>query len=358
MAHGDGRIFLKPGSSVYHAEYWANGQRQRESTGERDEKAARRYLKNRVKQAHASEVTGATFATAAMRKLTVGDLLARLRDKYAAHGQLSPQNLSLLKKTEADLGHLSATGASSKDFAAYRQRRLSAGDAPASANRVLQMCRAAFNLAVKRAELGRAPHIELSSEAGNARQGFTDLAQLETLLAALPGDLRDFTRFGFETGWRKGEIASLTWADLDGDTIRLRGEHSKNGESRALPCVGTLGEILERRRQARQMACQFVFHRDGAPVADFKKSWATATKKAGLGGLLFHDLRRSACRGMLRAGVPMAVAMKISGHKTTSMFQRYAIVAESDLAEALTRTQNFRESARPKIVAIGKAKQA
>jgi hypothetical protein len=95
-----------------------------------------------------------------------------------------------------------------------------------------------------------------------------------------------------------------------------------------------LQRIIERRKARRRVVgmdgtaqlSEYVFHRDGAPVGEFKKSWATATKAAKCQGLLFHDLRRTCARRLLAAGVPTQVAKSITGHETDSIFSRYAIV--------------------------------
>jgi integrase len=155
-------------------------------------------------------------------------------------------------------------------------------------------------------------------------------------------------------GWRKGEIASLLWADVDADVIRLRAEHSKNRRGRSVPLrdgdgkLTQVGQLIERRRSARTIKtdvglqlASYVFHRKGEPIGDFRKAWTTACTKAGLMGRLFHDLRRTAVRNMVRAGVPERVAMEISGHRTRSIFDRYNIVNERDKQDAMRRTQEY-----------------
>jgi hypothetical protein len=79
--------------------------------------------------------------------------------------------------------------------------------------------------------------------------------------------------------------------------------------------------------------------RKGQAIKTFWKRWKTATEGAGCPGRVPHDFRRTAVRNLNRAGVPETVAMKITGHKTRSVFDRYDITSEEDLIEATRKLQ-------------------
>ena len=161
---------------------------------------------------------------------------------------------------------------------------------------------------------------------------------------------------------RRGEILSLKWehVDLLNRQIRLNPGDTKNGEGRVIPLGDELADTLRSQLHLRNTTvpdCQLVFFRivktkehpvpRWLPIGDFRKAWEAACAESGLTSQKFHDLRRSAVRNLVRSGVQERVAMMISGHKTRSVFDRYNIVSEQDLTDAVRKLQKFRDAAEP-----------
>ena len=125
--------------------------------------------------------------------------------------------------------------------------------APATVNCSTQLLAQAFKLSIQRLHLSSAPVIRHLPEAGNARQGFFNETEFRSVIEHLPDYVKDFALFAYLTGWRKGEITSLKWADVDEEIVRLRPEYSKNRQGRTVPLVGELAEVICRRKMARQV---------------------------------------------------------------------------------------------------------
>jgi integrase len=368
---GQGRIFQR-GSFLWIA-YYAHGREVREAarhvrTGdkldvtEKNRHEAERFLKRRLGEIAAEQHGGRVFVGPQQERVTIGELLDALENDYKLRDRWNAKVASNVKPLREHFGTWRAVEVTSNAIGTYIENLREQGYSNATANRRTQLLGQAFKVAIRNKQLTAAPFIPRLSEIGNERQGFFETADFEAVSAKLPEYLRDFSRFGFVTGWRKGSIESLRWSDVGEDVIYLRAANSKTRKPETIPVEGELAGIIERRRSAAILKsegneprfAEFVFHREGEPIGDFRKAWATACKEADLQPRMFHDLRRTASRNMIAAGVPQAVAMKITGHRTDSMFRRYAIVDEEQKREALAKTQQYLvTSTARKVVAFG-----
>jgi integrase len=148
--------------------------------------------------------------------------------------------------------------------------------------------------------------------------------------------LRSMFEVAYNLGWPKSELLNLRvrQVDLASRTIRLEVDETKNNDGRTAVMTSPIYALLQQCVLGKQ-ADDHVFTRDGGqPVRDFRGTWDKICTEAKTPGLLFHDLRRTAVRNMVRRAIPERVAMTISGHKTRSVFDRYDVVSESDLREA------------------------
>jgi integrase len=155
-------------------------------------------------------------------------------------------------------------------------------------------------------------------------------------------------------GTPRRETVGSHYLPLAAGVIRLRAEHSKNGRPRVLVLRGDLLELVRRQMAVRRLGCPYAFNCDGRPLGNFQ-GVAPNLRGGRPRRAALHDMRRSAVRNMVRAGVPERVTMAVSGHRTRAVFDRYNIVSEDDLAAAAERVNDDmakRAEEPPRVVAL------
>lgn len=342
---GNGRIY-KRGKRwwiAYYAPQDGRSVEMREAGGD-TEKEARRLLKARLDEITVHKSGLRKFSGPKQERLTVAELLQSFEQDCEIRGLKSlAQVRSHLKHIRSHFGVYRALSVTPDRIREYMSRRKQAGAANATINRELEGLQRAFALAVDSGQLNVVPKIPSLPE-HNARQGFFERAEFYAVLERISNrNVADFLEWFYWTGMRPGEIRSLTWKGFDRETwtLRLHAKDAKSGHGRVIGLEGPLQEIVKRRLASRVFGCDLIFHRNGKPIGTFGKQWKTACKLAGVSEKIPYDLRRTAVRNMVRAGVPEKVAMSISGHRTRQVFDRYNIVSENDLREAISKTVDY-----------------
>ena len=128
--------------------------------------------------------------------------------------------------------------------------------------------------------------------------------------------------------------------------INLEPEDTKDKEKRSIPICDEVNSVLQ--AIPRNLHDNHVFMFRGKPVSDIRTGLVRSCNKAGIiygrkekDGFTFHDLRHTFNTNMRKAGVPESVIMKITGHSTREMFDRYNTVDEDDSREAVDRLELF-----------------
>jgi integrase len=335
---GTGTIYRR--GRIWWIQYFVRGQIIPESSGSTERADAENLLKQRIGEVAAGRRVGPERATVAdLCQLVIEDnQIRKLRDaqhvewRYKAH-------------IEPLLGSLLASRFGSAQLRQYVAKRRQAGASDATINRELAILHRGFRLGLQDDPplVQRVPAIPLLEE-DNVRQGFLEQEQYEHLLEELPVSLKALFVCGYHTGARKNELRRIQWPQVDFESclIRLSAGQTKGKRARTLPIYGDMRRWLERQRETCPEDSLWVFHGTHyCPVDNHLNGWAEACKRAGLPGLLFHDLRRSAVRNMKRAGIQDKVAMEISGHRTRSVFDRYNIIDVTDLHNAGERLEEY-----------------
>lgn len=338
---------IYPRGGVYWIKFYRHGKPFRESSHSDSYEEAERLLKRRQ-----GEVVTGRFAGLGPERTRMSELFADVLEDYRMQRRASADDVDSRIRVHLNpaFGETRAADLNTQDLKRYISKRRDARAADASINRELAIVRRAFTLATaadppKVNRIIKVPRLHED----NVRCGFLEHDQYIKLRNELPPHARLLLVIGYHTGIRSGELRKIRWNQVDfvSAEIRLSGPQTKNRKPRTVPIYGEMREWLlmtKEERDQRWPTCEWVFAKNGHQVGDFRKVWEPACTRAGVPGLLFHDLRRSAVRNMERAGIPRKVAMEISGHRTESVYRRYDIVSRRDLMIAGDKLARYLES--------------
>jgi integrase len=318
--------------------------RQRESAETADRREALDVLKRRVAEVNTGNVAGTDA-----KRVRIAELAEDFLRDYRINGKSSEADAEARWRLHLNpfFGSHRAIRVTSDLLNKYVDKRQEAGAANGTINRELAALKRMFHLghAATPPKVFFIPHFPKLAE-NNVRQGFLEDAQYQRLLeSCLEIWFQALVEAGCTYGWRVGELLKLrvNQIDIEDRVIRLHPGTTKNKEVREVTMTQTIHDLFELCIEGKTPEDYLFTRPNGKRVRDFRDAWDKARTAAGVPGLLFHDLRRTAARNFRRAGIAEGVIMKIGGWKTRSVFERYAIVSHTDVEDALEKLEQRRE---------------
>lgn len=300
----------------------------RKSTETTDKKLAKRIF-DKIKGEIAE---GRWFERLAGEDYTFKDMIDKYLAEYSIQNKAPKSHLrdkSLAKHLIDSFGDMVITEISAKDISEYKVKRVSEKASPRTINYELTLMSHAYSIAIKEWEwLKENPVKNVSKEkVKNNIERWLTLEEEKKLLTVSPKWLQEIIIFAINTGFRQSEILNLKWSQVDFERRTITISEQKNGGVDTLPLNETTVEVLQGREGVRNSDHGLVFFTGNNTQIGFRnliRAFDSATKKAKICNLRFHDLRHTFATRLAQNGVDIYSVQKLGRWKTVSMVQRYA----------------------------------
>ena len=194
-----------------------------------------------------------------------------------------------------------------------------------------------FNFCIEKGYIDKNPAFKIKKLNTLSRLKTLSDQDINKLIAGATNKLTsDLITFLIYTGCRKGEALNLKWDDVDlqNDVIAIKGTKTKY--DRYVPISKPLKDLLSGLANLpNPIHCEYVFNDDGRKLGDFKRSFHTACRNAGLKDLRIHDLRHVFASKMVMNGTSLFITGELLGHRTTQMTKRYSHLVPETLRKAV-----------------------
>ncbi len=273
--------------------------------------------------------------------------VAQLTDWYLSLPEVRAKrsyedDVQRVKMIKAELGSLMAHELDAKALTNWRARMLQKKSsfgrpyAPGTVNRLMDTIKRMYNLAQRDGLQERNPCWKVRAlPENNQRDRVVTPEEFRALFRELAPYARMPILTAYLTGMRIGEVLSLTWAQVDQTTgmFDLPRAKTKTNQPRLVPIPGPVLEWLAKQDSSDPQG--WVFQRDGQPLGNLGKGFKSACQRAGIPAAVIHDLRHSFVTLLRRAGVERSIIMKVTGHQTDKMFDRYNKVDLEETTQAV-----------------------
>ena len=276
-----------------------------------------------------------------MEELTLGQLIHLHFEKHLKKSTKSWKKDGCLQNYIKEFPHLENTSiykVITQDLE-YLHQRIGESHGERSANKLIQMIRAAFNNGDKWGyfdeHIFKNPASKVTLFKEKSRDRFLEVDELPRFFESLAKEenmtIRDYVFLSLMTGARKGNVLSMRWDELNIGSRKWRIPETKNGEALTIPLNEEAVQMLRTRKEKQEsegIKSKWVFPSatsKSGHLEEPKKGWARILERAGIKDLRIHDLRRTLGSWQAMTGTTTTIIGKTLGHKSrtaTAIYER------------------------------------